>query len=139
VDDQDDADHDDQRDDGRGDPAAATAAFGCRGCVHTLQYRWRRPTVCVSGHNVGTFTLGVSDVTSPRPVQKPKRSCRPRPPDVDEGQRLDYEREDYLAFRWWPRPEIISSNGRFYPGPLPALLDAFLHGGQINEPFELWS
>jgi hypothetical protein len=60
-------------------------------------------------------------------------------PDVDEGQRLDYEREDYLGFRWWPRPEIISSNERFYPGQLPALLDAFLDGEQINEPFELWS
>jgi 8-oxo-dGTP pyrophosphatase MutT (NUDIX family) len=60
-------------------------------------------------------------------------------PDVNEAQRLDYEREDYFGFRWWPRPEIVSSNQRFYPGQLPALLDAFLHGEQINEPFELWS
>ena len=60
-------------------------------------------------------------------------------PDVDEAQRLDYEREDYFGFRWWPRPEILSSSERFYPGRLPALLDAFLRGEQINEPFELWS
>ena len=60
-------------------------------------------------------------------------------PDVDERQRLDYEREDYFGFRWWPQAEIISSNERFYPGQLPALLEAFLRGEQIDEPFELWS
>lgn len=60
-------------------------------------------------------------------------------PEVDEAQRLDYEREDYFGFRWWRQAEIVSSNERFYPGQLPALLDAFLHGEQINEPFELWS
>jgi len=60
-------------------------------------------------------------------------------PDVDEAERLDYEREDYFGFRWWPRSEILSSVERFYPGRLPALLDAFLDGEQINEPFELWS
>jgi 8-oxo-dGTP pyrophosphatase MutT (NUDIX family) len=60
-------------------------------------------------------------------------------PDVDEEQRLDYEREDYFAFRWWPMPDILSSGERFYPGRLPALLGAFLAGEEINEPFELWS
>lgn len=60
-------------------------------------------------------------------------------PDVDESSRLDYEREDYFAFRWWPTPEIVNSNERFYPGRLPALLTAFLRGDTINEPFELWS
>jgi len=60
-------------------------------------------------------------------------------PDVDESGRLDYEREDYFAFRWWPTPEIVNSDERFYPGQLPALLTAFLRGDTINEPFELWS
>jgi 8-oxo-dGTP pyrophosphatase MutT (NUDIX family) len=60
-------------------------------------------------------------------------------PDVDEAHRLDYERDDYFGFRWWPRPEVLSSKERFYPGQLPPLLDAFLRGEQINEPFELWS
>ncbi len=60
-------------------------------------------------------------------------------PDVDESLRFDYEREDYFGFRWWPTPEISSSSERFYPGQLPVLLDAFLNGAQINEPFELWS
>jgi 8-oxo-dGTP pyrophosphatase MutT (NUDIX family) len=60
-------------------------------------------------------------------------------PDVDESRRLDYEREDYHDFRWWPTAEILSSSERFYPGQLPALLGRFLHGEEINEPFELWS
>jgi 8-oxo-dGTP pyrophosphatase MutT (NUDIX family) len=60
-------------------------------------------------------------------------------PDIDESGRLDYEREDYFAFRWWPAPEIVNSDERFYPGQLPALLVPFLHGDRINEPFELWS
>jgi 8-oxo-dGTP pyrophosphatase MutT (NUDIX family) len=62
-----------------------------------------------------------------------------RGPDVDEEQRLNYEREDYFGFRWWQRRQIMSSDERFYPGQLPLLLDAFLQGEQINEPFELWS
>lgn len=60
-------------------------------------------------------------------------------PVVDESQRLDYEKEDYFGYRWWPVPEVIASHERFYPGSLPALLGAFLDGQEINEPFELWS
>lgn len=60
-------------------------------------------------------------------------------PDIDESGRLDYEREDYFAFHWWPTKEIVTSDQRFYPGQLPALLPGFLHGDTINEPFELWS
>jgi 8-oxo-dGTP pyrophosphatase MutT (NUDIX family) len=60
-------------------------------------------------------------------------------PDVDEAQRLDYELEDYFGFRWWPHAEIVSSRERFYPGRLPVLLEPFLRGEDIDEPFELWS
>jgi hypothetical protein len=60
-------------------------------------------------------------------------------PDIDESQRLDYEQEDYFGFRWWSAPEIVNSRERFYPGRLPALLNPFLNGEEINEPFELWS
>jgi 8-oxo-dGTP pyrophosphatase MutT (NUDIX family) len=62
-----------------------------------------------------------------------------RGPDVDESGRLDYEREDYVAFRWWPVAEIVASSERFYPGRLPQLLRPFLRGEAIDEPFELWS
>lgn len=60
-------------------------------------------------------------------------------PGIDESQRLDYEKEDYIGYRWWPLQEVLSSRERFYPGKLPALLGAFLDGQHIDEPFELWS
>ncbi|MEU5673082.1 NUDIX domain-containing protein [Micromonospora sp. NPDC047753] len=66
------------------------------------------------------------------------RLARPGP-DVDEAQRLDYEREDYFGFRWWPLPEVVASRERFYPGQLPRLITPFLAGTEIDEPFELWS
>ena len=60
-------------------------------------------------------------------------------PTIDEAQRLDYEKEDYFGYRWWPVEEVLSSAERFYPGQLPALLGTFLDGQEIDEPFELWS
>ncbi|EEP75049.1 NUDIX hydrolase [Micromonospora sp. ATCC 39149] len=60
-------------------------------------------------------------------------------PEVDETDRLDYEREDYFGFRWWPVADVVDSRERFYPGRLPGLLTAFLAGEEIDEPFELWS
>jgi 8-oxo-dGTP pyrophosphatase MutT (NUDIX family) len=60
-------------------------------------------------------------------------------PDVDETRRLDYEREDYFGFRWWPVADVAGARQRFYPGRLPELLAPFLAGQQIDEPFELWS
>ena len=58
---------------------------------------------------------------------------------IDEAGRLDYEREDYFDFRWWPCAEIVASSERFYPGRLPQLITRFLSGKAIDEPFELWS
>jgi 8-oxo-dGTP pyrophosphatase MutT (NUDIX family) len=60
-------------------------------------------------------------------------------PSVDGSERLDYEKEDYFTFRWWPVAEVAGSRERFYPGRLPSLLGAFLEGKEIDEPFELWS
>jgi 8-oxo-dGTP pyrophosphatase MutT (NUDIX family) len=60
-------------------------------------------------------------------------------PSIDESERLDYEKEDYFNFRWWPQAELTASQERFYPGKLPHLLPHFLAGEHITEPFELWS
>ena len=60
-------------------------------------------------------------------------------PAIDESGRLDYEREDYFGFRWWPVTEIAGSYELFYPRSLPSLLPGFLVGDEIDEPFELWS
>ena len=60
-------------------------------------------------------------------------------PAINEDGRLDYEKEDYFDFRWWPVAEVEASKGLFYPRSLPRLLSPFLAGEQIDEPFELWS
>jgi 8-oxo-dGTP pyrophosphatase MutT (NUDIX family) len=60
-------------------------------------------------------------------------------PGIDESERLDYEKEDYFDFKWWTIADVVASDGRFYPGNLPSLLDAFLADEEIDEPFEFWS
>ena len=60
-------------------------------------------------------------------------------PDMDESERLDYELEDYVDFRWTPVATITESSERFYPGLLPYYLQDLLDGQTIQEPFEIWS
>jgi 8-oxo-dGTP pyrophosphatase MutT (NUDIX family) len=60
-------------------------------------------------------------------------------PDVDGALRLDYEKEDYVDFRWRRVSDILTSTERFYPGRLPEFLPDLLAGKEIDEPFELWS
>ena len=60
-------------------------------------------------------------------------------PELDVGAQFDYERDAYLAHRWWPRDELCATDERCYPGRLPALLPAFLAGERVDEPFEVWS
>jgi 8-oxo-dGTP pyrophosphatase MutT (NUDIX family) len=60
-------------------------------------------------------------------------------PAIDTLGRFDYENEDYVDYRWWPIPDIVASAERFYPGHLPELIEPFLWGDPIDEPFELWS
>jgi 8-oxo-dGTP pyrophosphatase MutT (NUDIX family) len=60
-------------------------------------------------------------------------------PAIDESARLDYEKEDYFDFRWWPITEVIGSQELFYPRSLPVLLPSFLAGEDIDEPeVEIW-
>ncbi|GIH15798.1 NUDIX hydrolase [Rugosimonospora africana] len=60
-------------------------------------------------------------------------------PAIDGDGRLDYEKEDYFDFRWWPAAEVAASTDRFYPGQLPRFLTRFLAGDTIDEPLEVWS
>lgn len=60
-------------------------------------------------------------------------------PDVNESGRFDYEKEAYFGFRWWPVSEVAQSLELFYPRSLPALIERFLSGELLDEPFELWS
>jgi 8-oxo-dGTP pyrophosphatase MutT (NUDIX family) len=65
------------------------------------------------------------------------RLLRPGP-DIDDTDRLDYEKDDYFDFRWWPIAEVVASTEQFYPRQLPRLLVAFLDGETISEPLEIW-
>ena len=60
-------------------------------------------------------------------------------PEVNGDERVDYEVEDYVDFRWCSVADVVASVERFYPGRLPELLPAFLSGEEIDEPLELWS
>jgi 8-oxo-dGTP pyrophosphatase MutT (NUDIX family) len=60
-------------------------------------------------------------------------------PDLDVSGRLDYELEDYFAYRWWPLADVLTSQERFYPGQLPTLITPLLQGEPVDEPFEIWS
>jgi 8-oxo-dGTP pyrophosphatase MutT (NUDIX family) len=58
---------------------------------------------------------------------------------IDETRRLDYEKEDYFDFQWWPIAVVMESRDLFYPRCLPVLLSRFLAGDEIDEELELWS
>jgi 8-oxo-dGTP pyrophosphatase MutT (NUDIX family) len=60
-------------------------------------------------------------------------------PDVVGDGRVLFEDEDYIGHHWFSPDEIRTCEERMYPGRLPVLLDAFLAGDPIDEPFEHWS
>jgi 8-oxo-dGTP pyrophosphatase MutT (NUDIX family) len=60
------------------------------------------------------------------------------PAVVGDG-RVDFENEDYFDYRCMPTVAVAASVDRFYPGQLQQLLERFLAGEQIDEPFEVWS
>ena len=62
----------------------------------------------------------------------------PGPAVVGDG-RIGFEDDDYFDYRWTPVADVLASTDRFYPGRLPALLEPFLAGQRIEEPFEEWS
>ena len=53
--------------------------------------------------------------------------------------RTPEELDEYVGHRWWTVAEIAGSRERFFPGRLPDLLEAFLDGREIDEPFDLWN
>lgn len=60
-------------------------------------------------------------------------------PAISEHQQLPDELETYHGFRWWSVADVQTSRERFFPGRLPDLLQPFLDGEQIDEPFEHFS
>lgn len=66
------------------------------------------------------------------------RLDREAPPIVGDG-RVEFEDEDYFGYRWFPLDELRRGEERCYPGRLAELIDPFLAGEEIDEPFEEWS
>lgn len=62
-----------------------------------------------------------------------------RAPEPAVSGRTPDEREDYVGHRWWTVAELRSSTERFFPGRLPELIEPFLSGATIDEPFEWWN
>ncbi len=62
------------------------------------------------------------------------------PVPVIEG-RTPEELVEYVGHRWWSVADAVAEAGRqrFFPGRLPELLEAFLGGSVIDEPFDLWN
>ena len=57
-------------------------------------------------------------------------------PEITDGGRTAEELEEYVVARWWEIAEVLTATERFYPGPLAALMPAFLAGAELTEPFE---
>jgi 8-oxo-dGTP pyrophosphatase MutT (NUDIX family) len=62
-----------------------------------------------------------------------------RAPEPSTEGRTEVELLEYVGHRWWTVAEIRESRERFFPGRLPELVDAFLAGEQIDEPFDQWN
>lgn len=60
-------------------------------------------------------------------------------PRIDTAAQLHYEREDYTSWCWMPVVRIVRGAERFYPGRLPELVERFVAGEPIDEPFERFS
>jgi 8-oxo-dGTP pyrophosphatase MutT (NUDIX family) len=103
------------------------------------------------------FVLGADDVTEPtwsRSATYVRRHVRTlqhevvvtahvpgtAPVPARDG-RTQEELEEYVGHRWWPVAEIVAAGtgDRFFPGGLPELLEDFLSGRRIDEPFDLWN
>jgi 8-oxo-dGTP pyrophosphatase MutT (NUDIX family) len=89
---------------------------------------WRRDSTYVRRH-VRTWQHEVV-VVAGLTVSAPEPAADGRTPD---------ELEEYVGHRWWSVGDIASSAERFFPGRLPDLIEDFLAGAEIDEPFDQWS
>lgn len=89
---------------------------------------WRRSATFVRGHD---RTLQHELVVR---AELPAIS-----PEPSGAGRTAEEHEAILGFRWWSVAELRSTRERCYPGRLPSLINDFLAGVHIDEPFEVWN
>jgi hypothetical protein len=62
------------------------------------------------------------------------------PVPAREGRTAD-ELEAYVDHRWWPVAAVVAAatTDRFFPSRLPELVEDFLSGTEIDEPFDRWN
>ena len=60
------------------------------------------------------------------------------PVPAREGRTAE-ELVEYVGHRWWPVAELVAAGDRFFPGRLPELINGFLEGRSIDEPFDVWN
>ena len=97
-----------------------TAAFGPPTWTRTATYLRRGRRVLQHEHVVAAVL----------------RLAEPAP---SSEHRTAQEMEDYVGYRWWTVQAVRASRERFFPGRLPDLLEPFLSGQRIVEPFEWWN
>jgi len=89
---------------------------------------WSRSATFVRGH----------DRTLQHEVVVLARVAGVAPAPTGSGRTVE-EQAAILDHRWWPIADLISTTDRCYPGRLPELIEDFLTGVEIDEPFEVWS
>ena len=62
-----------------------------------------------------------------------------RAPVPGSAGRTPEEIDDYIDHGWWSVEEIRSASVRLFPSRLGVLLESFLAGASIDEPFDLWN
>jgi hypothetical protein len=50
----------------------------------------------------------------------------------------DDEEGSILGSRWWTADELATTDERFFPRRVPALLPRVLAGERVDEPFDVW-
>jgi len=64
-----------------------------------------------------------------------------RGPEPAREGRTQEELQEYVGHRWWSVADLVAAaqSHRFFPGRLPELIEDFLSGATIDEPFDLWN
>lgn len=60
-------------------------------------------------------------------------------PEPGAEGRTPNELDEYVGHRWWPVAALAASSERFFPSPLPGLVEEFLAGAEIDESFDYWN